>query len=169
MNSLRSKWDDLATPIKILAIGLCLAVAIIVAIKILPALVAAMGIGLLLVVLFIPYWIPTIIAFVRRHPSKLAILAANFFFGWSFIGWVLSLVWALSSTARAAPQAVVVQTTVNPMFVVGNTGTAAPVLPQVAVADALNGHHDDALAGKPEQAPYPAATLPPVPVHYPDM
>jgi Superinfection immunity protein len=168
MNNVKTKWDTLATPLKILAIGLSIAIALIVAIKVLPALVAAMGIGLLLIVLFIPYWIPTIIAFVRKHPSKVAILALNFFFGWSFIGWVASLVWALSNTARATPQAVVVQTTVNPTFVVGNTLTAAPVLPQVEVADALNGHHDPVLTGKPEQVPYPAATIAPVAVQNPD-
>jgi Superinfection immunity protein len=169
MNSLKPKWDALATPIKILAIGLSLAIAVIVAVKVLPALVAAMGIGILLLVLFIPYWIPTIIAFARKHPSKLGILAVNFFFGWSFIGWVLSLVWALSNTARGATQSVIVQTTVNPMFVVGNTGTAAPMIPQVEVADALNGHHDNALTGKPEPGLYPSTTLPPVPAQDPNV
>jgi hypothetical protein len=59
----------------------------------------------------------------------------------------------------------VVQTTVNPIFVVGNTGTAAPVLPQVDVADALNGYRDSALTGKAGQVPYTGPnTLSPVPV-----
>jgi hypothetical protein len=37
------------------------------------------------------------VASSRRHPSKAAIFAANLFMGWTFIGWVGTLVWALNS------------------------------------------------------------------------
>ena len=72
--------------------------------KILPALVEGLGIGLFLMILLIPYWIPTIIAFVRKHPSRGGILTLNFFFGWTFVGWVVSLAWALSDNSARAGQ-----------------------------------------------------------------
>jgi hypothetical protein len=53
------------------------------------------------------YFIPTIIAFARNKTNKVAILALNTLLGWSFIGWVVSLVWALS----ADPVPVLVQQT----------------------------------------------------------
>ncbi|HEY97255.1 MAG TPA: superinfection immunity protein [Dehalococcoidia bacterium] len=45
------------------------------------------------------YILPTIIAAVRRHKSIVAILLVNIFLGWTFIGWVLSLIWALIGKA----------------------------------------------------------------------
>ena len=41
------------------------------------------------------YFIPTIIAFKKSRDNKISILALNLFLGWSLIGWVVSLVWAL--------------------------------------------------------------------------
>jgi len=41
---------------------------------------------------FTPYYI----AGSRNHPNKYPILAINFFLGWSLIGWVIALVWALT-------------------------------------------------------------------------
>lgn len=41
------------------------------------------------------YFIPSIIALVRKKRNKIAIIALNFFLGWSLIGWVVALVWAL--------------------------------------------------------------------------
>ncbi len=42
------------------------------------------------------YFVPTLIAFLRRHHNRNAIFVLNFFLGWSFIGWVVSLSWALT-------------------------------------------------------------------------
>jgi hypothetical protein len=53
------------------------------------------GILLLLIVGGI-YLIPSIIAFKSNHPNKGAIIALNILAGWTFIVWVVSLVWALS-------------------------------------------------------------------------
>jgi hypothetical protein len=55
------------------------------------------------------YFVPTIIAFVRNKSNKLAILALNAFLGWSLVGWVVSLVWALSKDQ----QPVIIQQTFN--------------------------------------------------------
>ena len=50
----------------------------------------------------IVYFVPSIVAFrhKRRHHQAPAILALNLFLGWTLLGWVGALVWAL---ARAAP------------------------------------------------------------------
>ncbi len=49
------------------------------------------------------YFIPSIIALVRMKKNLLAIIALNFFLGWSLIGWVVSLVWSLSSDSKPQP------------------------------------------------------------------
>ena len=47
------------------------------------------------------YFIPTIIAMIRKKTNTRAILALNLFLGWTFVGWVVALVWALSVDAAA--------------------------------------------------------------------
>jgi hypothetical protein len=42
------------------------------------------------------YFLPTIIALIRKQPNALAIFLLNFFLGWTFIGWVVCLVWAVA-------------------------------------------------------------------------
>lgn len=54
--------------------------------------VAALVIGLLF------YVLPSIIATKRKHHNRLSILAVNLLLGWTFLGWVAALVWALSET-----------------------------------------------------------------------
>ena len=41
------------------------------------------------------YFLPTMIAYKRRHRNFLAILALNIFLGWTLFGWVGALVWSL--------------------------------------------------------------------------
>lgn len=41
------------------------------------------------------YFLPTIIALARRRHNTLAIFLLNFFLGWTFVGWVVALVWAV--------------------------------------------------------------------------
>jgi hypothetical protein len=50
----------------------------------------------------VAYFIPGIIAGVRRHPKAISIFLVNLFLGWSVIGWIFALVWALR--ANVAPQ-----------------------------------------------------------------
>jgi len=47
--------------------------------------------------LMIPYFLPTIIAVMRQKSNTGSIFALNLFLGWSLIGWVVSMIWALSS------------------------------------------------------------------------
>ena len=61
--------------------------------------------------IFLTYWIvllliylyPYIVAVVRKHRSSTYILILNLFFGWTLIGWVVSLVWAFTSDRTATP------------------------------------------------------------------
>jgi len=43
------------------------------------------------------YFLPTIIAVRRKKKNAMAIGVVNFFLGWSVIGWVVALVWAVST------------------------------------------------------------------------
>ncbi len=57
--------------------------------------------------LFAMYWLPTIIAVVRHTHSALGVAMVNFFTGWTVIGWIVALVWALA--ASPAQQVVYVE------------------------------------------------------------
>ena len=46
---------------------------------------------------FVMYFLPAIIAFARSKRDTVAILMLNFFLGWTMIGWVVALVWALKT------------------------------------------------------------------------
>ena len=46
---------------------------------------------------FAIYFIPSIVAIASNHSSAGGIVALNLLLGWSFIGWVVALVWALSA------------------------------------------------------------------------
>ncbi len=56
----------------------------------------------ILAVLFIPYFIPSIVAFARRHHNAVPILFLNIFLGWTLIGWVGALIWALTTPQEVA-------------------------------------------------------------------
>jgi hypothetical protein len=49
-------------------------------------------------VLFVLYWLPTIIAIARHTHSALGVAVLNFFLGWTGVGWVLALLWALAAS-----------------------------------------------------------------------
>jgi hypothetical protein len=46
------------------------------------------------------YFLPTIIALVRDHQHLVPILLVNLFLGWTFLGWVVALVWAAMPVKR---------------------------------------------------------------------
>lgn len=54
-------------------------------------------IGLILCVLFglTIYFVPTIIAAIRKTRNLVAIIVLNLLTGWTFFGWVASLVWSI--------------------------------------------------------------------------
>ena len=51
---------------------------------------------------FLLYFLPAVLASSRRHPSGIAICVTNLFLGWTGIGWLLCLVWALSGPREVA-------------------------------------------------------------------
>jgi hypothetical protein len=60
-----------------------------------------MGLFILLVIAAVAiafYLLPTIIAVLRKHQHMPAIAAVNILLGWSFLGWVAALVWALTES-----------------------------------------------------------------------
>jgi hypothetical protein len=54
------------------------------------------GFGLLM------YFLPTILAIARSKRDLIAILVLNLLLGWTFIGWIIALVWALKQDAPFA-------------------------------------------------------------------
>lgn len=49
---------------------------------------------LFLLIAIIIYFLPFFIAQIRGHHDTTAILVTNFLLGWTFIGWVVALIWA---------------------------------------------------------------------------
>jgi Superinfection immunity protein len=66
-----------------------------------------------LAIVAVMYFAPTIIAAVRGHRQTLAIGALNFLLGWSVIGWIGAFVWSLT-TPQPQPQTVIVHTSAPP-------------------------------------------------------
>jgi hypothetical protein len=52
--------------------------------------------GTFLLVVFLLYFFPTWIALFRGKRNKGSIFVLNFFLGWTLVGWVVSLAWALA-------------------------------------------------------------------------
>jgi hypothetical protein len=50
---------------------------------------------------FVLYFLPAIIAFARSKRDSVAILVLNFFLGWTAVGWIVALFWALKQDAPA--------------------------------------------------------------------
>jgi hypothetical protein len=50
------------------------------------------------IVLVALYLLPTIVAFARGRHNTGAIIVLNLFLGWTLLGWVVALVWAVSSS-----------------------------------------------------------------------
>ncbi len=61
---------------------------------------AILGLILLAIVAAI-YFLPTIVASNRGHQSTAAICVLNIFLGWTFIGWLIALIWSLTGDTRA--------------------------------------------------------------------
>ncbi|HYM71471.1 MAG TPA: superinfection immunity protein [Stellaceae bacterium] len=48
------------------------------------------------VIFLLLYLLPTIIAAVRGHQSRMAIFAVNLLFGWTVFGWLFAFIWSLT-------------------------------------------------------------------------
>lgn len=52
--------------------------------------------GIVGVIGFLFYFAPSILAMLGNNDSASGVIVMNIFLGWTFIGWVIALVWALS-------------------------------------------------------------------------
>lgn len=50
--------------------------------------------------LLIIYFFPAFNGYVRRHRNGHAILLFNLLLGWTFLGWILALVWSATSNVK---------------------------------------------------------------------
>jgi len=55
-----------------------------------------------IVVSFLLYMLPTVIAALRNHHNGGAIFVCNLILGWTVIGWCIALIWSFTSTNRKA-------------------------------------------------------------------
>jgi RsiW-degrading membrane proteinase PrsW (M82 family) len=62
-----------------------------------PTTIIVIGLVIFIVVF---YFLPTFIAYKRNHKNTKSIFVINFFFGFTFLGWLAALIWALNSSAR---------------------------------------------------------------------
>ena len=62
--------------------------------------------AIVIIISLISYFLPTVIAMLRGKSNTFAILLLNLFLGWTFIGWIVALVW--SATSDNKPQTIVV-------------------------------------------------------------
>lgn len=46
------------------------------------------------------YFVPTIVAFNRHSRHRVPILIVNLLLGWTLIGWIATLVWAIASQSE---------------------------------------------------------------------
>ena len=60
---------------------------------------AKVGGILLLIVAAVLYFVPTLIACGKGKRNAFAIFALNLLLGWTFLGWVLALIWSLTNDA----------------------------------------------------------------------
>jgi hypothetical protein len=48
---------------------------------------------------FVMYFLPSILALARNKRDIAAIILLNFFLGWTMVGWIIALVWAVKTDA----------------------------------------------------------------------
>lgn len=54
--------------------------------------------GMTLILLIVVYFVPSIYAHHINHANRSAITALNMLLGWTFIGWVIALIWTLKKS-----------------------------------------------------------------------
>lgn len=53
-----------------------------------------------LVVSALLYFLPAFIALLRGHHNGFAIFLTNLLLGWTFIGWVVALIWSVTASQK---------------------------------------------------------------------
>ena len=62
-----------------------------------------MGSILFILFVFVIYFLPMLVAWKRKTSKRDGIALLNLLLGWTFLGWVIALVWAVSDS-KAEPQ-----------------------------------------------------------------
>ena len=52
---------------------------------------------LITIITLAAYFLPSLIALVRNHHNKVAIIVANLILGWTAIVWLVTLIWAFTN------------------------------------------------------------------------
>ena len=52
---------------------------------------------LIVIVLVLVYFLPSVVAYSRAHKNKVAIFFLNLLAGWTFVGWVAAFVWIVAN------------------------------------------------------------------------
>jgi Superinfection immunity protein len=82
------------------------------------------GIAFSLALLFLP----TLVAKSRKHPNILPIFLVNLFFGWTFVGWLIALIWACTRPTAQVLYAPVYPTVIATPHHPAIANTAATIL-----------------------------------------
>lgn len=59
-----------------------------------------MDAAVLVILGIVAYFIPSIVAALRHHRNSQAIQILNLLLGWTFVGWVIALVWASTADTK---------------------------------------------------------------------
>jgi len=115
--------------------------------------------GVILFISFL-YFIPAVVAYVRRHKDVGSIFVLCFFLGWTFIGWVVALIWAMSGNVSPAPDESVdgMRSNVKRMAIAMIGITAFPIV--LIIIFSLFGPHDTQKLNNVSSAPSPISSEP---------
>jgi hypothetical protein len=56
---------------------------------------------LILAMVVMLYFFPSFVAHRRNHNNYTPIVLVNFLFGWTFIGWIVALIWACTDNVKS--------------------------------------------------------------------
>lgn len=56
-----------------------------------------------IVILVVAYFIPSLVAFLRRKRNAFAIFVLNLFLGWTFVGWFAAFIWSVTAEPTNVP------------------------------------------------------------------
>ena len=80
------------------------------------------------------YFLPFIIALIRGHHQRLAIFFLNLLLGWTFIGWVASLIWACTKTGMPTIAPIVINNINNNNVTPGGEYVEPRIEPRIVLS-----------------------------------
>lgn len=99
-NDPHGRWKRIGA-VAVIALAMCLAAALSAKAGFAQGVAGVVLLVVMLACGLTVYFVPMIVAHTRGHRNRLAIGVLNLFLGWTFVGWVIALVWACTSnTAR---------------------------------------------------------------------